>query len=117
MTLWIGEEGERQAELRDLGGRDNRAAAQFFGLLKRGRRVVHLDVEGNLAGPAVLRGPDPAADTLLSRGDKTVARPVTSVVDLPTEKAAIELLQLRSIPARNFEPRTAGCAIVLPSLD
>jgi hypothetical protein len=46
----------------------DRLAAELSGLLQIGGRVVDLDVDADLAGPAVLSGADPAADSLLRAG-------------------------------------------------
>ena len=78
MASGVREERERQPELLELRGRDDRLAAKFLCLLEVGCDVLDFDVERHVSGVAVLGGPDSAADAVLGRGDQAVAGAVAA---------------------------------------
>ena len=104
MSLRVREEGERQTEVRDLCRGHNRLTAQFLCFRQVFGGIVDLDIEADRARSTVLGRSNATTDALGPGLNKAVAGPVPGVLDLPVEQAAVELLELRAVLARDFEP-------------
>ena len=111
VALGVGEHRDR--DLRELGHRQDRPAAELLGLVERRLRILGADVERHVAGP-VGRLADPACDPAVLLLDQRVRHLALDLLRLPAEEVAVELLQLAEVLARDLEVDYRMCHCALP---
>src|SRR5919202_2387375 len=104
VALRVGEEGEREPELGDVGGWHDRASAELLGFPQTGGRIVDLDVEAEMAAISSLGRADAPGDALRPGGHHTIAGTIAAVPDAPLEHRGGAALQGGSVLAGDLEP-------------